>query len=68
MCTYSMSWVRGGVKATLLFYLVVARNQDSSVQETQFLSLISTWCVSDDNTDDLCLPISIVIGFLPAGR
>lgn len=45
MCTYSMSWVRGGVKATLLFSLVVAFNQEScqpSVQETQFLSPIST--------------------------
>lgn len=62
---------QGRCKGHLLFYLVVVFNQVScqpSVQETQFLSLISTWCVRNDNTDDLCLPISIEIGFLPAGR
>lgn len=71
MCTYRMSWVREGVKASLLFHLVILFNQVScqpSIQETQFLSLISTWCVRHDNTDDLVLPISIVIDFLPAGR
>lgn len=71
MCTYSVSRVRGGVKATLLFYFGVVFNQVScqpSVQETQFLSLTSAWCVRDDDTDDLGLPISIVIGFVPAGR
>lgn len=69
MCTHSVSWVRGGVKATLL--LVVVLNQVScqpSVQETPFLSLTSACCVRDEDTDDLGLPISLVIDFVPAGR